>query len=78
MDTFVFFDGGLEASGHVGYQWIDVGQDYLYYDLGLTAGWGVFSFDVRWVGTDIDDADCSLTDTCEGGVVLSVSAELPG
>src|SRR5690606_26706944 len=23
MDTFVFFDGGLEASGHVGYQWID-------------------------------------------------------
>lgn len=78
MDTFLFFDGGLEASGHAGYQWLDVGEDYFFYDIGATASWGVISVDARWVGTDIDNADCGLPDTCEGGVVLSVSADLPG
>jgi uncharacterized protein (TIGR02001 family) len=84
MDSFLFFDGGLEASGHVGYQWIDDNAsagvpDYLFYDIGATASWGIISVDLRWVGTDVDTADCAAgNDTCEGGVVLSVSADLPG
>jgi uncharacterized protein (TIGR02001 family) len=78
MDSFLFFEDGLEASAHIGYQWLDVGDDYLFYDIGATASWGIISVDVRWVGTDIDNADCSLADNCEGGVVLSVSADLPG
>jgi uncharacterized protein (TIGR02001 family) len=84
METFAFFDGGLEASGHVGYQWIDDNvsagvPDYLFYDVGATATWGVFAFDLRWVGTDVDRVDCAGgTTNCEGGVVLSVSADLPG
>ncbi len=43
MDTFLFFEDGLEASGHAGYQWVDVGEDYFFYDLGATAIWGVIS-----------------------------------
>jgi uncharacterized protein (TIGR02001 family) len=83
MESFLFFDGGLEASGHVGYQWIDDNAaalipDYFFYDIGATASWGIISVDLRWVGTDVDNNDCSAFDVCEGGVVLSVSADLPG
>jgi uncharacterized protein (TIGR02001 family) len=77
MDSFAFFDGGLSASGHVGYQWFSNSQDYLFYDLGATATWGIFDVDVRWVGTDISEAECG-SDICEDGVVLSLTANLPG
>lgn len=78
LDSFLFFDGGLAASGHIGHQWVDQGPDYLYYDLGATATWGIISVDLRWHDTDLNRAECSFTDWCEGGVVLSVSADLPG
>jgi uncharacterized protein (TIGR02001 family) len=78
MESFLFFEDGLEASAHAGYQWLDVGEDYFFYDIGATASWGVISVDLRWVDTDLDNTDCGLPDTCEGGVVLSVSADLPG
>lgn len=80
-DSFIFFDGGVAASGHLGYQWLDTSAslpDYLYYDLGLTATWGIFDLDVRWVGTDLSTPECGFTDLCEDGVVLSVTANLPG
>jgi uncharacterized protein (TIGR02001 family) len=77
MDSFLFFEDGLEASAHAGYQWLDGPGDYFFYDIGATASWGIISVDVRWVSTDIDNIDCSLADNCEGGVVLSVSADLP-
>ncbi len=78
MDTFLFFTDGLEASGHVGHQWIDIGTDYMYYDFGATASWGQFALDVRWVDTDLRTSECFGTQNCEGGIVLTVSAELPG
>ncbi len=84
LEEFAFFDGGLEASAHVGYQWIDDNAaagipDYLYWDLGATASWGLFSFDVRYVDTDMSRLECAGgTENCEGGVVLTVSADLPG
>lgn len=83
MDSFAFM-GALSASANIGYQWIDDNAnygtpDYLYYDLGLSAEWEIFVFDVRWVGTDISKAQCYAgTDLCEDGVVLSVTANLPG
>ena len=48
-ETFLFFDGGLAASGRVGYQWIDDNTtfgtpDYLFYDVGVSAKIGV----ARW------------------------------
>lgn len=79
-DSFIFFDGGVAASGHLGYQWLDTSAslpDYLYYDLGVTATWGIFDVDVRWVGTDVSNTTCG-SDICEDGVVLSVTANLPG
>lgn len=78
MDSFLFFTGGLEASGHVGYQWADKGVDYLYYDIGATAKWEAFSFDVRWVDTDLNTSDCGSVNNCDGGIVLSLTAALPG
>jgi uncharacterized protein (TIGR02001 family) len=81
MDSFAFFDGGLAASGHVGYQWLDNSAslpDYLFYDLGVTATWGIFDVDLRWVGTDVSELQCGFTDVCEDGVVLSLTANLPG
>lgn len=83
LESFAFM-GPLSASGNIGYQWIDDNTlygtpDYLYYDLGLTAEWEIFAIDVRWVGTDMSEAQCfGGADWCEDGVVLSVTANLPG
>lgn len=78
LKEFAFFDGGLKASGSIGHQWLDTGTDYLYWDVGATATWGLFDFDVRWYDTDLNTLQCFGTDNCEGGVVLSVTANLPG
>lgn len=80
MDTFLFFTGGLEASAHVGHQWFDgSSDDYLYFDIGASATWEQITFDVRWIDTDRNTAECDgIEDICEGGIVLTVSADLPG
>jgi uncharacterized protein (TIGR02001 family) len=78
MDSFLFFTGGLDASVHAGYQWIDQGTDYFFYDIGATAKWEDFAFDVRWVDTDLNKAECFATSNCQGGIVLSLTAALPG
>ena len=82
LDTFLFFTGGLEVSAQLGHQWIDNNTgfgvpDYLFYSFGATATWEAISVDLRWVDTDTDANEC-INDLCEGGVVLSVSADLPG
>jgi uncharacterized protein (TIGR02001 family) len=83
MDNFIFM-GALSASANVGYQWIDQNAafgtpDYLYFDIGATAEWGLFAIDLRWVDTDLDNGECfGGTKLCEGGVVLSITANLPG
>lgn len=70
VDSLPVFSDGLSASGHFGHQDLEAG-DYNFYDVGLTASAGMFALDVRYVGTDLDEADCGLTDWCEGGVVVS-------
>jgi len=71
-DKLWFFDGGLEGSGHLGYQsFDDVGtDDYAYWDLGLTASISNFALDVRYIDTDIDDAVCG-SDICDATVVVT-------
>ena len=81
MEKFLFFTGGLEASGHLGYQWFDNNTatgypDYLFYDIGFGTSWDKIALDVRWVDTDVNKTQCG-SDWCEGGVVVSVSANLP-
>lgn len=74
----------LSASAHLGYQWIEDNAaygtpDWLFYDFGATATWEIFAFDLRYAGTDTSKADCfGGTKLCEGGVVLTLTANLPG
>lgn len=74
----------LSASAHAGYQWIDDNDaydapDWFFFDFGATATWELFAFDLRYTGTDIRKADCfSGSELCEGGVVLTLTANLPG
>ncbi len=77
-DSFLFFTGGLTASANVGHQWLDIGTDYLFYDIGVGTSWKNISLDLRWVDTDLNKAQCGTTDWCEGGLVVSVSAAFPG
>ena len=83
MDKFLFM-GALTASANLGYQWIDENgtfgtPDYVYFDIGATAEWDLFAIDLRWVDTDLDNGECyGGTTLCEGGVVLTLTANLPG
>jgi uncharacterized protein (TIGR02001 family) len=73
----------LSASAHVGYQWIADNltygvPDWTFYDIGLTATWNMFAFDIRYNGTDIAKADCyGGANICGGGVVFSVTLNIP-
>ena len=46
----------------------------MFWDLGFRAGVDIFSFDVRYVDTDID----GCPDLCDAGVVLSASVGFGG
>jgi uncharacterized protein (TIGR02001 family) len=89
------FMGAVTGSANLGYQWIDRNiqitvpglidpgffgtDDYLYFDFGVSAGWEIFTIDLRWVDTDLETSDCFLgTDWCDGGVVLTLTADMPG
>jgi uncharacterized protein (TIGR02001 family) len=63
----------LSASANVGHQEIEDGVDYTHWDAGLTASYERFSFDVRYVDTDLSNAECGGTDWCESGVVATVT-----
>jgi len=73
------FDGGIEASAHLGEQWFedDSVLDYMYYDLGVSATAGVFTLDARYVDTDLSKAECG-SDACDGEFVFTLSIGLPG
>jgi uncharacterized protein (TIGR02001 family) len=85
MDKFIFMDA-LTASANLGYQWIDDNatfgvDDYLYFDFGVSAGWEIFTVDLRWVDTDLETSDCFAApnnEFCDGGVVLSLTADIAG
>jgi uncharacterized protein (TIGR02001 family) len=72
--TWWVFDKGIEASGHLGHQSFDEGEDYLFWDLGLSASVDQFTIDLRYVDTDID----ACTDVCDAGVVLTASVAFGG
>lgn len=79
IDSLPLFKDGLSASGHFGHQMFDeVGTDYNFYDVGLTASAGAFSLDVRYSGSDLNKAECGGTDRCEGGLVVTGSLAFGG
>lgn len=54
----------VSVSGNVGHQWVNeldnvgTGFPYTHWDLGATATWNNFSFDVRYIDTDISKSTC--------------------
>lgn len=82
-DSWWIFDGGVSASGKLGYQWIDDNAnfgtpDYLFYDVGLTGKIGKFGLDIRYVDSDLSNGECfSGTNLCEGEVVGTLTLYLP-
>src|SRR5262249_21098964 len=68
------FDKGVDVSGHLGHQWISDADDYMFWDLGVSAGLDKFNFDLRYVDTDIDHCG----DICDAGLVLTASVEFGG
>jgi uncharacterized protein (TIGR02001 family) len=74
----------LSASAHLGYQWIEDNvaydtPDWFFFDFGAIATFEIFALDLRYTGTDTNKADCfSGTKLCQGGVVLTFTANLPG
>lgn len=82
-DSFLFFDGGVSASGRVGYQWIDDNAnfgtpDYAFYDIGFSAKVSNVTFDLRYIDTDLSKTDCfGGTNLCEGGIVGTMTVAFP-
>jgi uncharacterized protein (TIGR02001 family) len=74
VPTWWVFNKGLEASAHLGHQSIDDAQDYAFWDLGLSAGVDNFTFDVRYVDTDVD----ACIDVCDSGLVLTAAVAFGG
>lgn len=48
----------LSFSANAGYQWVTPADgDYFHYDVGATLSWNILSFDLRYIGTDIEGYD---------------------
>jgi uncharacterized protein (TIGR02001 family) len=83
VDSWWVFDGGIAASAKLGYQWIDDNTnfgtpDYLFYDVGLTAKISKLALDIRYVDSDLSDAECfGGTNLCEPKVVATLTLYLP-
>jgi uncharacterized protein (TIGR02001 family) len=83
VESWSIFDGGIAASAKLGYQWVEDNAnfgtpDYVFYDIGLTAKAGKVALDIRYVDTDLSDAECfGGTNLCEAQVVATVTLFLP-
>ena len=72
----------LSASGQVGHQWMGNNDywgtpDWIFFDVGVTAKWRMFTLDVRYGGTNTSRADCfGGLDVCKPDVVVSLKTQL--
>ena len=65
------------------HRWDEVkgaGYPYLYWDVGVTAEFNVYSIDLRYVGTNLKGAQCLMSfggrHWCQSGIVASMSRSL--
>ena len=83
---YVYGDVGISLphdfslSGHVGHSGIDDNAqfgtpDYLDWSIGISRDWGPFTFDLSYVDTDLDTAECfGGSDFCDATAVFTISA----
>jgi uncharacterized protein (TIGR02001 family) len=69
--------GWLTFSAKAGFRDSELRQDRSFWDVGATAYWSDFSFDLRYVGTDLSRQECFFTDWCEPGVVSKLTWHIP-
>lgn len=78
-------EGGLDLSLN---DWLSVGgvygtfvsergQDRKYWEYGVTAKSKRFEFDLRYIDTDLEQAQCFFTDWCEPDLVAKVTYNIP-
>lgn len=86
-DNGVWLAGGVEVpindwltiSANAGQQWYDdnsaVGiRDYFHGDVGVIIAWEDFNLDLRYVGTDLDEADCyGSSNICDNRFVATLT-----
>lgn len=76
-----FGNSGFAADAGIGYQQIDDEAvfgtpDYVDYTIGISYSAGVFTGDLRWVGTDLDSNECfGGSDFCDDRLIFTLSAE---
>ena len=71
---------GFSLAGHVGHQSIDDNAqfgtpDYLDWSVGISKDIGMFTFDVSYIDTDLDDLECfGGSDFCDATAVFTISS----
>jgi len=68
----------LTISANLGHQWVELApSDYTHADIGATAAWHGFSFDARYVTSDLSKANCGFymgtKNACSGGFMGTLS-----
>ncbi len=72
----------LSVSGNLGHQWVgaagaNASRDYTYADIGFTATYKMFSLDVRYSGTDLNNGQCQFymgtPHACSGDFIATVN-----
>ena len=71
---------GFSLAGHVGHQSIDNNAqfgtpDYLDWSIGISKDLGPFTFDLSYIDTDLDNAECfGGSDFCDATAVFTISS----
>jgi len=63
----------LTLSGEYGYREGRTQTDRSWWDIGLTANFGQFDFDLRYYDTDLDYVECGFSDNCASALVGAIS-----
>lgn len=76
IDATYSFNGALKASANAGRRWIERGVDRSFWDAGITATWKRLALDVRYVDTNLDEAECGFSERCSAIVTATLTLHL--
>lgn len=79
-DVGIPLPGDFSLAGHIGHQSIDDNAqfgtpDYLDWSVGVSKSYGIFSFDLSYVDTELSKAECfGGASSCDSTVIFTISA----